>query len=155
LDGLIRDKYVEEIKGRKGKKAVFRATETLRVRQGLISKIDHLSRLIYKLASENREIGELLELRDNAELAFQMLELEILKSELPRNSKKDLIFDLVEAREGARKLISSALVNLKTDEIRKVEMCLLEAAKKLGHKIPTYEEIVRRLEKGICKSWKF
>ncbi|MEM3383788.1 MAG: hypothetical protein QXL52_06310 [Nitrososphaerales archaeon] len=75
------------------------------------------------------------------------MEFEVLKANLPRDAKKDLVFDLIESREKARKLVSSTLIKLKTLEIEKAEKELVEAAKRAGLSIrQTYEEIVKQLE---------
>ncbi|MEM3697412.1 MAG: hypothetical protein QXZ02_03045 [Candidatus Bathyarchaeia archaeon] len=153
LSDLIRKGYVEEKKGRRGQRAVLKATATLRAREGFTSKINHLSSLVEKLVKGKKEFGELWNLRDNVDLAFEMLEFEILKADLPRNAKKDLVFDLIETREKARKLISATLIKLKTSEIEKVEKELVEAAARVGLSIrQTYEEVVEQLENLLKES---
>lgn len=146
LDELIREGYVEERKGRRGQKAILRASETSKKMDELYSKINHLSTLVAKLTSEKRNFGELWGVKERAALAFEILEREALECELPKKAKKDLVFTVIEARENAHKLIISGLLNLKTDEIREVEKSLLEAAAKLGIKTRTYDEIIRDLE---------
>ncbi|MCS7114080.1 MAG: winged helix-turn-helix domain-containing protein [Candidatus Bathyarchaeota archaeon] len=153
LSDLVKKGYVEEKRGRRGQRAVLKATTTLKAREGFISKINHLSGLVERLVKEKREFGELWDLRYNAELAFEMLEFEVLKANLPRDAKRDLVFDLIESREKARKLISSTLIKLKTPEIEKAEKEFVESAKRLGHPTKqTYEEIIKQLESGTRKS---
>ncbi|MEM3881435.1 MAG: hypothetical protein QXD19_06785 [Candidatus Bathyarchaeia archaeon] len=153
LIDLINKGYVEEKKGRRGQRAVLKATATLKAREGFTSKINHLSSLVEKLVKEKRKFNELWDIRGSVDLAFEMLEFEVLKANLPRDAKKDLIFDLIETREKARKLISSTLIKLKTPEIEKAEKELVEAAKRAGHSIrQTYEEVVRHLENLLKES---
>ncbi len=153
LSELIRKGYVEEKTGRRGQRAVLKATATLRAREGFTSKINHLYSLVEKLVKEKRKFRELWDIRDNVELAFEMLEFEVLKANLPKDAKKDLVFDLIESREKARKLISSTLIKLKTPEIEKAEKEFVEAAKRVGHPIKqTYEEVIKQLENLLTKS---
>ncbi|MEM3955424.1 MAG: winged helix-turn-helix transcriptional regulator [Candidatus Bathyarchaeia archaeon] len=147
LSDLINKGYVEEKKGRKGQKAILKATATLEAMKSFTSKINHLYTLVERLVKEKREYGELFNIKNNVDLAFEMLEFEVLKANLPRGAKKDLLFDLIESREKARKLISSNLVELKTPDIEKAEKELLEAAKRAGLSFKqTYEEVVKQLE---------
>ncbi|MEM2567525.1 MAG: hypothetical protein QXH20_03525 [Candidatus Bathyarchaeia archaeon] len=153
LIDLINKGYVEEKKGRRGQRVVLKATATLKAREGFTSKINHLFSLVENLVKKQREIGEIWDIRDNVDLAFEMLEFEVLKAELPKDAKKDLVFDLIETREKARKLISAALIKLKTPEIEKAEKELVEAAKRAGHSFRrTYEEVVKQLENLLTRS---
>ncbi|MCR8455803.1 MAG: BlaI/MecI/CopY family transcriptional regulator [Candidatus Korarchaeota archaeon] len=147
LSELVEKGYVEEKKGRKGQRTILKATATLKAMKSFTSKINHLYTLVERLVKEKREFWELFNIKNDVDLAFEMLEFEVLKANLPRGAKKDLLFDLIESREKARKLISSNLVELKTTEIEKAEKELLEAAKRSGLYIRhAYEEVVKQLE---------
>ncbi|MEM2614181.1 MAG: winged helix-turn-helix transcriptional regulator [Nitrososphaerota archaeon] len=147
LSELVEKGYVEEKRGRKGQRTILKATATLKAMGSFTLKINHLYTLVERLVKEKREFGELFNIKNNVDLAFEMLEFEVLKADLPRGTKKDLLFDLIESQEKARKLISSTLVELKTPEIEELEKELLEATKRAGLYIRhTYEEVVKQLE---------
>jgi DNA-binding Lrp family transcriptional regulator len=152
LDELIRDGYVEERKGRRGQKSILTPTETSKKMSEVYSKINHLYDLVAKLVREKKEFKELWRLRECAEDAFDTLEHEVLKCELPKKAKNDVVLTLLERRESVNKLILSALLNLETDEIREAKKGLLEAAAKVGIKTRTYDEIIRELEGKNLKS---